>query len=147
MTFRLDPIKAMVHRSFPEVASITTGQLAAKIEGGASVVLLDVRTPEEYRVSHLPGAMRVDPNARAVDVAVDPAAEVVAYCSVGWRSARLARRLATVGVNVVNLEGSIFEWVAKGLPVVDDRGVPVRVVHPFSRSWAWLVDPSLRRFG
>jgi 3-mercaptopyruvate sulfurtransferase SseA len=91
--------------------------------------------------------VRVDLDARALDVVLDPAAAVVAYCSVGWRSARLARRLASVGVNVVNLEGSIFEWVAKGLPVVDDRGVPVRVVHPFSRSWAWLVDPSLRRFG
>lgn len=146
MTTRLDPIKAMVRRSFPDVTSMTTAELAASVERGAPLVLLDVRTAEEYRVSHLAGAIRVDPGAPVLDLELDPAAEVVAYCSVGWRSARLARRLAAAGVRVVNLEGSIFEWVAQGRPVVDDRGLPVRAVHPFSRSWAWLVDPPLRRF-
>ena len=59
---------------------------------------------------------------------------------VGYRSARMVDELRRRGVaGAVNLEGSIFEWANRGLPVVRD-GVPVDVVHPYDREWGQLLD-------
>lgn len=68
---------------------------------------------------------------------------IVVYCSVGYRSSRLARQLRTRGVkNVFNLEGSLFKWANEGRPVY--RGSErVQEVHPFDEDWGELLDESL----
>ena len=162
---RLEPIKAKVRADFPEVARISTAELHRRLHGPAGpdpasspgvseskAVLLDVRREEEFAVSHLEGAIRVDPGLDPAEVPdllpshVDRDTPLVLYCSVGYRSARLARALAASGFRrVENLEGSIFEWVAEGYPLVDGRG-PVDHVHPYGRAWAWLVDPEHRAY-
>jgi hypothetical protein len=44
--------------------------------------------------------------------------------------------------NVMNLEGSIFQWANEGREVV--RGdTSVREVHPYGRRWAGLLKPGL----
>jgi hypothetical protein len=60
---------------------------------------------------------------------------------VGYRSARLAKKLQETGYShVINLEGSIFEWYNHGYPVVARE--PVRRVHPYNRLWGLLLFPS-----
>lgn len=39
---------------------------------------------------------------------------MVAYCTVGYRSSQLARKLAGEGFQAANLEGSILAWVRLG---------------------------------
>lgn len=148
-------VDALVRHDFPEVASLSTDSLAAWLDDAARErpLLLDARTPEEYAVSHLPGAVRVDPDASAEALAAEvgalragsaPDRSIVVYCSVGYRSARVAERLGEAGVdNVQNLDGSIFRWAAEGRPVVRD-GEPVREVHPYNAAWGRLLPGRLR---
>ena len=124
-------VKALVHRHFPDVPSIPIDKLAAWLMGDMSPpILIDVRQREEYEVSHLPNALHL-PASEAIQKADIPAnAMLMLYCSVGYRSALVAHQLPANGyTNVMNLEGSVFEWYNRGHPVVVD-GRPVKQVHP-----------------
>ncbi len=134
-------VKRLIHRQFPQIQSISTAKLANwLVEGTPPPVLIDVRQAEEYAVSHLPGARHL-PTVEAIQQSDIPAdATLVLYCSVGYRSARLAEKLQAAGYkNVMNLEGSIFAWYNQGHPVVAD-GHPVSRVHPYNRTWGLLLD-------
>ena len=93
-------------------------------------------------MSHLPNARWVGYDDFALDRVKDipKAANVVTYCSVGYRSDKIGDKLKAAGYgNVHNLYGSLFEWVNQGNPVVDNTGKPTSRVHAFSRSWGiWL---------
>lgn len=145
---RLAWIKKVVRTEFPTVPQISAAELRQKLASGERVILVDVREAEEYAVSHLEGAEWSDPldPYAMLPLDLDPATPIVAYCSVGYRSSQWVERLREAGIEgAVNLEGSIFEWVAAGLPLVDAWG-PVDVVHPYSETWAWLVDEEHRAF-
>ena len=143
---RLAFFKDQVRKRFPQAPQLSTAELATRLASGEEIVLLDVREPEEYAVSHLPGAVRVDPGAGPeLPPGVDPDLPVVAYCSIGWRSSSWVEGLRDQGVDAVNLEGSIFQWVAEDRPLVQGQA-PTGVVHPYSRLWGWLVDPEDRAY-
>ncbi len=140
-------VKQMIRAEFPAVEQISTQELNEWLASGAAPLLLDVREEAEYRVSHLPGAVRVDPDgAVALPAGTAKDTPIVAYCSVGYRSSAFAARLTEQGyTGVRNLEGSIFEWANRGLPVVRD-GREVRQVHPYARRWERLLDIELRAY-
>src|SRR3954464_2682293 len=58
-------LKKSLRHKFTNVEWITTNDLADWLANNRrpAPVLLDVRTEEEWNVSHLPGARRVDPSA------------------------------------------------------------------------------------
>jgi rhodanese-related sulfurtransferase len=136
----------MIARDFPGAPSIPADALAARLDGPDAPLLLDVRQEEEYAVSHLPGARRVEPEAEALPpelLALPRDTPIVAYCSVGYRSAALVERLRAEGfTRAENLEGSIFRWANEGRPVVRD-GREVAEVHPYGRAWGVLLDRGL----
>lgn len=144
-------VGTMVGRDFPDVETVSTDALAAWLADSTrpAPLLLDAREPNEYAVSHLPGAVHVDPNADASALSdrfavADPSRPVVVYCSVGYRSARLAGELEKAGFeHVQNLGGSIFRWANEGRPVVrevDGETVPAQKVHPYDATWSRLLD-------
>lgn len=106
------------------------------------VVILDTRQPEEYNTSHLPGARLVDyDNFKIENVeGIDKDAEVIVYCSVGYRSERIGEKLQKAGfTNVKNLYGGIFGWKNEGLIVVDKNEQPTDSVHTYNKTWSqWL---------
>jgi 3-mercaptopyruvate sulfurtransferase SseA len=68
-----------------------------------------------------------------------PGTSVIVYCSVGYRSARLAQRLRARGYEVSNLEGSIFEWANEDRALYQgDRRVSG--VHPYDSTWGRLLE-------
>lgn len=143
-------VNRLIDTQFEDVPRITTDSLSERLGDDVArrPVLLDARTPEEYAVSHLPGARRVDPDAEAFPSldTLDRDAPVVVYCSVGYRSARVAKRLRKAGFrNASNLHGSIFRWANEGRPVVRD-GRRVREVHPYDDTWGALLDSDLRAY-
>ena len=82
------------------------------------VILLDTRAPEEFAVSHIEGSRCVDYDGfKMKDVKDIPKdAEVVVYCSVGYRSERIGEKLREAGYeNVKNLYGGIFDWKNQGM--------------------------------
>ncbi|MDH4282359.1 MAG: rhodanese-like domain-containing protein [Myxococcales bacterium] len=132
---------------FPKVQWIDTATLSQWLgrSSGRRPVVLDVRTREEYAVSHLGQARRLDPDRPDIErlhIAAD--GTVVVYCSVGYRSAAVVAALEREGVHeVYNLEGGIFQWAAEGRPVYRD-GVLVKQVHPYDRVWGRLLPRELR---
>lgn len=135
-------IKAKIRRHFPTVATISTADLASWLgdRSRPAPLLLDARKPAEHAVSHLPGAVLAptdDTDLKAL-AAAEPGRPIVAYCSLGYRSAMLAERLAKMGHgDVYNLEGSIFVWANEGRPLY--RGErEVRQVHPYGALWGKL---------
>ncbi|SDY88347.1 rhodanese-like domain-containing protein [Hymenobacter psychrophilus] len=113
----------------------------APATGGGSVLLLDTRTPAEYKVSHLRGARFVDfENFRRLELKdVARTRPVVVYCTVGARSEQVGSWLREQGFrDVRNLYGGIFQWMNDGQTVVNAQG-PTTDVHPYSVLWRpWL---------
>lgn len=133
----------VVREAFPEVPQMSTQQLAAMRADGTApdIVLLDARSEAEFRVSHLPGAVFANNTRMALEAleTSDPARTVVVYCSVGYRSSRLAEKLRARGIeNVFNLEGSLFQWANEGRPLYrgDER---VYGAHPYDEEWGQLL--------
>lgn len=137
-----------VERSHPGVPTVTTQGLADWLgEGKAPVpilpipILIDVRRDYEFAVSHLPQAHHAPNLDAAIALGLDPHQPIVAYCSVGYRSARLAAQLRSAGYSeVYNLEGSAFQWANEGRSLVS-QGQPAAAVHPFNPIWGLLLKP------
>ena len=144
----LPKVAAAIEQRFPDVHEIDPDRLEQELTGpaGARPILLDVRSGEEYAVSHIAGAVRAETldEARAALADADPEAPIVVYCAVGWRSAELAEELEAAGYDRVrNLRGAIFGWANTGRPLVHD-GRPVEEVHPYSETWGKLLREELR---
>lgn len=141
----LEAVKTKVRKQFPSVRQLSTTELAAWLghTNRAQPMLLDARSPAEYAASHLPGARWVDGKAPAAELLSRLAMNqpVVVYCSVGYRSSRLAERLQQMGcTNVFNLDGSIFQWANEDR-MLEREGRPVKEVHPYNKTFGQLLRP------
>lgn len=105
------------------VRELTVEQLAAKLDAGEPVVLLDVRQPEEHAVAVLPASVLVplgELTIRAEEVDVPDGAQLVVYCHHGIRSRSAAILLERLGFrDVFSLAGGIDAWSLR-----IDPGVP-----------------------
>lgn len=84
------------------------------------VTVLDVRPPDEFGVSHLPGAINIpfgELEARLGEL--DPGHEIVAYCRGPWcvLSYEAVAALRAHGFDARRLEDGLPEWQAAGMPV------------------------------
>ncbi|WP_199312436.1 rhodanese-like domain-containing protein [Phormidium tenue] len=134
-----------VQRAFPEVPTLTTQQLADWLSQARapSPILLDVRRDDEFAVSHLPEAHCAASLEAALALGLDRDRPIVAYCSVGYRSARLVEQLQGLGyTEVYNLAGSIFKWANEGRSLAS-QSEPAPRVHPYNASWGILLKPGL----
>jgi rhodanese-related sulfurtransferase len=140
-------LKRRTAARFPEVKWITGDELARwqADTGQPQPVILDARTEPEFALSHIRGAVRIDPyrpSLRALDVPLSSA--IVVYSSAGYRGARVTSWLGKQGyTSVTNLAGGIFQWVNRDRPVFREEGRPTALVHPYDRRWGYLVE---RRF-
>lgn len=100
---------------------LVTPRDAAAIIDDRPVVVLDVRTPEEFAEGHLENAINID--FYAADFAdqlagLDPDTEYVVYCRSGNRSGQTIPIMADLGFQSVHdVEGGVLEWVQAGLPL------------------------------
>jgi rhodanese-related sulfurtransferase len=77
----------------------------------SSFLLIDVRTPAEYRGGHIPSADNIDYRSlESAVVDVDRGTPVVVYCRSGNRSARAARTLRDMGFQTVVDFGGLSRW-------------------------------------
>ena len=76
-------------------------------------VILDVRTPEEYRERHIPHALNI-PNetigASAIPALPNQDQLILVYCRSGNRSRQAAEKLAKLGYTNVVEFGGINSW-------------------------------------
>ena len=104
---------------------------------------------KEYDVSHIAGALQVDPNIDT-DVFETKFSKilknktVIVYCSVGQRSSSFADRVQTAAlrngaVSVQNLEGGLFGWHNDSRNMVNASG-PTSQIHPYNSYWGRLIE-------
>lgn len=135
-----EKIDAVLREDFPEVKSMEIDELQRRMASGEKLYLVDVRSREEYLVSHIPGAVLAEDFEFRSRL---ESAAVVAYCSVGLRSAEYVQEMQKNGVQeIYNLRGSIFMWANKGLTLQSAQG-KATVVHPYNARWGKLLDKRL----
>ena len=86
------------------------------------LVVLDVRTPEEFAAGHLAGAVNLDFYAAtfADDLAaLDREVPYLLYCRSDNRSGQVREMMRSLGfILVYELDGGILAWAEAGLPLV-----------------------------
>jgi thioredoxin 1 len=94
---------------------------ASKVKQNPSLVLLDVRSPEEFAEGHLNHAKNIDWNGDSFEKSTSLLAKskpVYVYCLSGGRSATAAKALRAKGFKeVYELQGGINSWKAADLPL------------------------------
>jgi rhodanese-related sulfurtransferase len=137
-------VHRMTTRKFPEVKWIDAAELARWREDSArrQPLILDARSAPEFAMSHLRDAIWINPARPSLHPlkGLPKDAPVVVYGSVGYRGARVAYWLSSLGYsNVQNLSGGLFQWANQGLPVFRG-GQPTAEVHPYTRRWGLLLE-------
>lgn len=98
--------------------SVEDFSTALDLEG---ILLLDVRTPEEFEALHIPGALLIpvqELENRIGEIEEFKEAQVYVYCRSGNRSRTASQILLNQGFNTVyNLDLGINQWAALGYPV------------------------------
>ncbi|MEO7501356.1 MAG: molybdopterin-synthase adenylyltransferase MoeB [Gemmatimonadaceae bacterium] len=94
------------------VRSIAPLELAARLDRGDDIDVVDVREPYEWEIARLDGARLVPLGQLELEMeSFDPMRDTVVYCKTGRRSAQAAEKLADAGIrNVFNLDGGVVRW-------------------------------------
>ena len=97
-------------------------ELIQKNKGNSNFVILDIRTPEEFRDGHIEGAVNVDFRSenfgREID-RLDRNKTYFVYCRTGNRSYDALNLMGPIGFrSIVRLAGDINGWKSAGLPIV-----------------------------
>ena len=96
-----------------DITSMQNTEFAAAISDTSSVILIDVRTAEEFAQGHIPGAINIDVKANDFKdriTSLDKRKTAAVYCRSGVRSMTAARILAGAGFRVYNLQNGILGW-------------------------------------
>lgn len=94
---------------------------AAELVARRDVVVLDIRTPQEFRAGHMPGATNVDYRARDFEerlAGLDRNSAYLMHCATGRRSGRALELFRELGFRqVYHLESGFEGWRGSGLAV------------------------------
>lgn len=92
-----------------------------KLAGATAPLLVDVRTPGEYRKGHIPTAVNIsflsgDFKEQAAEL--DTLRPIFIYCETAHRSPMAAKRLHKLGFDrIYDLKGGCFKWRKQDLPL------------------------------
>ena len=91
-------------------------------EGRPGLVVLDVRTPEEFAAGHLASAVNLDmyaPGFADALALLDRETPYVLYCRTDNRSGEVREMMRSLGFTEVHeIDGGIVAWVEGGRPFV-----------------------------
>lgn len=73
-------------------------------EVNEDIVLIDVRSKDEYREGHFKGSQNI-PLERIKNINIDKRKTLYVYCYSGSRSASAVRQLKSMGYNATNIGG------------------------------------------
>lgn len=96
-------------------------ELIRERAGDEDFVVLDVRTPAEWKMGVVEGAvlMNYHDDFKARVAELDRDKTYLLYCHSGGRSAAALRVMEELGFeNVIHMPGGFRDWSAEGLPLV-----------------------------
>lgn len=111
-----------LHAKGDAAGNIGVSEAAALLNSSPSdLLILDVRTPAEYRQGHIPGARNMDFFGGKFDMDVLSLPKdrpILVYCRSGKRSAGAAEIMRKAGIkNVMDLTNGIDAWEKAGMPI------------------------------
>ena len=122
------PLAAAEATGTPPTAAETTTKVkhatpadAETLIQAKKVVVIDVRTPDEFKVGHIAGAKNID--FQGADFAkalgkLDRKQTYLVHCAAGGRSTKSLEVFKKLGFSkVVHLDGGFNAWEAAGKPV------------------------------
>jgi sodium/bile acid cotransporter 7 len=118
-------------KSFPDVSDISAEEALA-LSRQSKPMFVDVREPSEQAVSMLPGAITEKEFLKNPEAHKDR--RVIGYCTISYRSGKLAQRLQKKGIQMVNLRGGILAWLHAGGKIYRE-GKPTNQVHVYGKRW------------
>jgi rhodanese-related sulfurtransferase len=83
----------------------------------AGDTVIDVRTPDEYALGHIAGALNLPIDTLPLAAKGLPPGPVITTCSLGGRAGRAADLLDLTGRTAFSIAGGVKAWQAAGLPV------------------------------
>ena len=108
------------------VATIDVNAAKDFVTRDENAVIMDVRTPVEYEMSHITGAVNVnvqDESFEDLIVALDPNKTYIVHCTLnpaGGRSSRALETLQSLGFqHLYSLEGGYVAWKDAELPLTE----------------------------
>lgn len=104
------------------ILSVDSRDAKILLDEEEDLVLLDVRTPEEYAEGHLAGAKNIDynnPNFTEQIQQLDPNLKYMLYCAVGVRSRKSQEIMEEMGFKeVYNVSEGFKELRDQRIPVI-----------------------------
>ena len=104
------PEKATVPNTYRQV---TTQEAVEIMEQEKNYIILDVRTPQEYSIGHIPNAVLI-PNetigTEDLPQLPDKSQLILVYCRSGNRSKQAAEKLVKLGYTNIVEFGGIYSW-------------------------------------
>jgi rhodanese-related sulfurtransferase len=91
-------------------------------DSNTKLVILDVRSPDEFSEEHIENAENLDYNSKSFKIKVnelDKNKKYLVYCHSGMRSSRAVKEMENLGfTDIKNVSGGIRKWKGNGLPLV-----------------------------
>ena len=123
---------------------ISVQDVMKKIENKEDIIILDVRTPEEFEEGYIEGAIlipfqEVEQRHRELNTPTDK--EIIVYCKAGVRSKKGAQKLTELGyTNVKEMGAGIDGWAAAGgkvvKPTTTTTSPTTEATSPLETTWA-----------
>ena len=105
-----------------EVNDISAEEVYEIISGNKGYIILDVRTPDEFKKGHIEGAVLIpvsELDNRLGELPKDK--PIITYCRTGIRSRKAANVLVENGFTRIYDMGGILDWEGKGYPVIEEE--------------------------
>jgi rhodanese-related sulfurtransferase len=120
-------ISSVVYSAASDTLQHVDAQQAKKIlDKDTTVVVLDVRTPEEFKsqTGYLPRALNIpvqELEARLKELDKYRSRQLLVYCRSGNRSMRASEILQKQGFKLIHLDGGILQWNAAFPPPIKEE--------------------------
>lgn len=101
--------------------NVTINEAEKIIKTDPKVVVIDVRTPEEFKTGHIAGAKNIDFNGNDFEKqieALDKSKTYIVHCAAGGRSAQACKIIEQVKLpSVYHMNEGFKAWEKAGKPV------------------------------
>jgi len=122
--------------SFPAVRDITPKE-AMELIKTEGVIFVDTRRSKEQKVSMLPNAVTEKDFEKNLEQYRNQV--LIGYCTISYRSGKLAEELRKKGITMLNLKGGMLAWVHEGGKVYDANGETKRI-HVYKKKWNYVPE-------
>ncbi|MNP26387.1 putative adenylyltransferase/sulfurtransferase MoeZ [compost metagenome] len=100
--------------AFKIAKEITPQALATRLNNGESLMIIDVREPQEWNEAHIAGAKHIQLGQLLERLdELDSTQEMFMVCRSGSRSGLACEMLNERGFDVVNMKGGLSAWTDK----------------------------------